>query len=70
MADRNQIIKGRYNDILLKKMKSQKELTDLLTDKQLMECFHEISPLFGTQISESRVRKQLTRLINRMVGDN
>ena len=70
MADRNQIIKGRYNDILLKKMKSQKELTDLLTEEELLECFNEISPLFGTVITEQRVRKQLTRLINRMVGDN
>ncbi len=70
MADRNQIIKGRYNDILLKKMKSQKELTDLLTEEELLECFNEISPLFGTVITEHRVRKQLTRLINRMVGDN
>ena len=69
MADRNEIIRNRYSEILRKKIRAQEDLLKDLSEGHMEQCFEEISPLFGTLISESRIKTQLTRLINRLVGD-
>ena len=64
--DRNEILRSNYADILKRKLFSEADLTETLTEDEIMYLFEEIHTYFGTQTRQKRVRSHITRLINRL----
>ena len=64
--DRNEILRSNYADILRMKLFSEADLTETLTENEILYLFEEINAYFGTQTTKKRVKEHITRMINQL----